>query len=216
MRRHTVRRWTDAGVAVTYCLVTDGDAGGFDDTIPRPEMARIRRREQTAAAEMVGVKDLVFLGQPDGRVVAGLDLRRDLSRVIRQVRPQIVLCQSATRHYGRIYASHPDHLAAGEATISAVYPDSRNPFAFPELLADGLEPWMVPETWIGGHPEHNHTVDITEHMDAKIAALRAHRSQHTDPDGMEERVRAWNRVQGEAAGFGPDSYAEIFWVLDTR
>jgi LmbE family N-acetylglucosaminyl deacetylase len=213
----TVRAWTDSGVVVTYCLVTDGDAGGFDDTIPRPEMARIRRREQTAAAELVGVKDLVFLGRPDGRVVADLDLRCDLSRVIRQVRPQVVLCQSAQRNYGRIYASHPDHLAAGEAAISAVYPDSRNPFAFTELLdVEGLAPWSVVETWVAGHADTNHAVDITEHVDVKMAALRAHESQHRDPDGMEERVRTWNRMQGEAAGFGSNSYAEVFLVLDTR
>lgn len=124
----TMATLTALGVHVTYCLVTDGDAGGSDRSITRTEMASMRRKEQTAAAAVVGVHDLVFLGHPDGRVVADLALRRDISRVIRQVRPQVVLCQSPDRNLDRIFASHPDHLAAGEAALCAVYPDSRNPF----------------------------------------------------------------------------------------
>ena len=116
--------WTDAGVHVTYCIVTDGDAGGFDATISRPRWPR-SGAEQTTAAKHVGVSDLVFLGYPDGRVEPTLDLRRDISRVIRQVRPQRVVSQSPERNYERIYASHPDHLATGEATLCAVYPDAQ-------------------------------------------------------------------------------------------
>ena len=97
----SVATWTDAGVHVTYCIVTDGDAGGFDATISRAEMAEIRRAEQTTAAKHVGVSDLVFLGYPDGRVEPTLDLRRDISRVIRQVRPQRVVSQSPERNYQR-------------------------------------------------------------------------------------------------------------------
>jgi LmbE family N-acetylglucosaminyl deacetylase len=212
-----IAQWTAAGIEVTYCLVTDGDAGGFDQSIPRPEMAQIRRREQTAAAKLVGVDQLIFLGYPDGRVEANLDLRKALSRVIRQTRPDRVICQSALMNYERIYGSHPDHLAAGQASIAAIYPDSRNPFAYPELMADEqLEPWTVRETWVPIATNSNHSVDITSHMDLKIAALRAHASQHRDADGMEGRIRAWNRAQGEAAGFGPDSYAEVFLVIDTQ
>ncbi len=101
----SVASWTDAGIAVTYCLVTDGEAGGSDRSISRAEMAEIRRAEQTAAAKVVGVDDVVFLGYPDGRLQPTLDLRRDISRAIRQVRPQRVVTQSPDRNYERIYAS---------------------------------------------------------------------------------------------------------------
>ncbi len=114
-------------------------------------MAAIRRREQLDAAQAVGVTDVTFLGFPDGRLLPDLDLRRDIARVIRQFRPDRVVAQSPERNWARIYASHPDHLAAGEAAICAVYPDARNPFAFPELLEEGLEPHTVPETVDHGH-----------------------------------------------------------------
>ena len=149
----TVARWTDAGIEVTYCLVTDGDAGGFDESFPRAEMAPLRRKEQTAAAACVGVHDLRFLGYPDGRVEPSLALRKDLARVIRQVRPDRLICPSPERNYERIGASHPDHRAVGSAALDAVYPDARNPFAFPELLADeGLQPWTVREVWVTAGP----------------------------------------------------------------
>jgi LmbE family N-acetylglucosaminyl deacetylase len=211
----TVATWTDAGIEVVYCLVTDGDAGGFDRTITRRDMARLRREEQTRAAKEVGVERLLFLGYPDGRVQPTLELRRDLSRVIRQVRPQRVLCQSPERNMKRIYASHPDHLAAGEAALCAVYPDSRNEFAFPELLDEGLHPWAVPEVWIMAGPGWDRAVDITGQIDRKIRALHAHESQHQNPDGMEERVRAWTAANAAAVGLPDGSFAEMFQVIDT-
>jgi LmbE family N-acetylglucosaminyl deacetylase len=127
----SVAALTDAGVHVTYCLVTSGDAGGSDRSVARADMIQLREAEQTRAAKAVGVSDLVFLRVPDGRVEATLDLRKAISRVIRQVRPQVVLCQSATRNLDRIYAGHPDHLAAGEATICAVYPTPAIHLRFP-------------------------------------------------------------------------------------
>lgn len=121
----TIATLTDAGVEVGYCIVTDGDAGGFDPEIARSEIPRIRRDEQTAAAKELGVDDLRFLGYPDGALVASLDLRRDISREIRRFRPDVLMCQNPERDFNRIHSSHPDHLAAGDAAISAVYPDAR-------------------------------------------------------------------------------------------
>jgi LmbE family N-acetylglucosaminyl deacetylase len=205
-----------AGVEVTYCLVTDGDAGGSDREMLRADMAALRRAEQTRAAKAVGVERLIFLGHPDGRVVADLTLREDISRVIRQVRPQVVACQSPERNLDRIYASHPDHLAAGEAAICAVYPDSRNPFAFPALLEDGLEPWTVDEVWVMGHPGGVDYIDITAQIDHKIEALLCHESQHADPERTEALVREWGRTIGAAAGLPEGSAAELFRVVNTR
>lgn len=212
----TVALLTDAGVAVTYCLVTDGDAGGFDLTIPRPQMAEMRRVEQTRAAKEVGVESLMFLGHGDGRVVADLTLRRDLSRVIRQVRPTLVVTQSPVLDLTRIYASHPDHVATAQATVAAVYPDARNPFAYPELIDEGLAAWSVAELWIMGPSKTAQPIDVTDHVDRKMRALMCHETQHVDPAGTESRVRAW--MQATAAQFGlPDGRsAEAFQVVDTR
>jgi LmbE family N-acetylglucosaminyl deacetylase len=157
---------------------------------------------------------LVFLGHPDGYLQASLELRRDISRVIRRARPDVVICQSAQRNYDTIYGSHPDHLAAGEATICAVYPDARNEFWMPELLDEGLLPWAVREVWVMAATP-NHHVDITAHIDVKLSALRAHASQHADPDAMEERVRGWNARNASMMGLADDRYAELFLVVDT-
>ncbi len=212
----TIASWTDAGIAVSYCLVTNGDAGGFDPGTPRKEIAGIRQREQTAAAEILGVTDLHFLGYPDGMVEANLSLRRDISRVIRQVKPQRILIQSPVRNFKRIYASHPDHLAAGEAAMCAVYPDARNPYVFTELVDEGHEPWAVPETWVMATENPDHFVDTTAAFDRKIAALRAHVSQHQDPDGMAARIRGWNEQIAVAGGFPSGHTAEGFTVIDTQ
>jgi LmbE family N-acetylglucosaminyl deacetylase len=209
----TVATLTAQGVHITYCLVTDGDAGGNDRTVSRAEMASLRRKEQTEAAAIVGVHDLIFLGHPDGRVVADLALRRDISRVIRQVRPTVVIGQSPERNYQRIYASHPDHLATGEATVCAVYPDSRNPFAFPELLEEGLEPWSVRELWMSTHPTPTDAIDVTDKVDVKFEALMCHASQHPDPATMQERVRGWMTLTAQAHGFGEGRYAEAYGVI---
>lgn len=211
----TVATWTDLGIAVTYCMVTNGDAGGFDPAIARSEIAGIRQAEQTAAAKEVGVHELVFLGHPDGYLEPTLTLRRDLARVIRQVRPQRVVCQAATRNLDRIFASHPDHLAAGEATMCAVYPDARNEFWCPELVAEGHQPWSVSEVWIMGGQEPNHFVDVTVQVERKLAALRRHESQHRNPDGVIEMVSAWLLVSGKTAGLPEGHSAEVFRVVAT-
>jgi LmbE family N-acetylglucosaminyl deacetylase len=213
----SVATWVDAGIAVTYCLVTNGEAGGEDREMPRSQMAELRQAEQTAAAAAVGVHDLRFLGYPDGRVEATLELRRDISRVIRQVRPQRVVSQSPQRMFERIYAGHPDHLAAGEATVCAVYPDSRNPFAHPELLHDErLEPWTVPQLWMAARADANVSVDITDAFDRKIAALCSHESQIKDRERVETMVREWTRAIAERAGLPDDRYAEAYLAVDTR
>ena len=187
----SVAAWTEQGIDVTYCIVTDGEAGGSDRSISRPDMAAIRRSEQTAAAECVGVTDIRFLGFPDGSVEANLPLRAAISRVIRQVQPQRVVCQSPQRNFERIYASHPDHLAAAEAALCAVYPDARNPFAHTELLDDGLEPWTAPEVWMMGGPELNVHVETTHVIDRKIKALLCHSSQVANADAMDTLLRQW-------------------------
>jgi LmbE family N-acetylglucosaminyl deacetylase len=211
----TVAAWTAAGTEVVYCIVTDGDAGGFDET-PREQMGPLRQAEQRAAAQAVGVTDVRFLGYPDGLLEPTLDLRRDISRVIRQVRPQRVLTSSPERFWERIGASHPDHMIVGESTLRAVYPDARNPFAFPELLADeGLEAWTVAEVWLQASPRADHAVDVTDVVDRKFAALRAHVTQVGHRPGLEEFLGGWMRQTARTHGLPEGQMAEAFHVVHT-
>jgi LmbE family N-acetylglucosaminyl deacetylase len=212
----TVAGWTAAGVQVVYCIVTDGGAGGSDRDVPREEMPRIRRAEQVAAAAAVGVTDVRFLGYVDGELTVTHELRRDISRVIRSVRPQRMLIQSPERNWARLPASHPDHLAAGEAAIQSVYPDARNPFAHLSLLADeGLEAWSVSEVWVMGSPTLDHYVDVTEVFDRKIAALRAHVSQTAGMADLVGFVSGWLARNAAAAGLPEGRLAEGFRVVAT-
>jgi LmbE family N-acetylglucosaminyl deacetylase len=211
----TVATWTAAGTEVTYCIVTDCDAGGFDET-PRHEMGPLRRAEQRAAAAAVGVTDVRFLGFPDGRLELTLDLRQAIARVIRQVRPQRVVTSSPERVWERVAASHPDHMTVGESTLRAVYPDARNPFAFPELLAEeGLEPWTVAEVWLAASPRADHPVDVTDVVELKFAALKSHVSQVGHLDEIEKFVTQWMRFNAERGGLADGRLAELFQIVYT-
>ena len=210
----TVATLTGHGVDVAYCLVTSGDAGGDDSTHSKDERAAIREVEQTAAAAEVGVTTLSFLRWPDGQVEASLLLRREIARAIRMHRPDLVITQSPERNYDRIFASHPDHLATGEATLRAVYPDSRNPHAFPELLREGFEPHTVGEVWLSG-TNANLVVDITDTFDRKVAALRRHVSQVGSAEGLERRLKEWTRTTAKNAELGKGRLAEGFRRIST-
>ncbi|NYD35405.1 PIG-L deacetylase family protein [Actinomycetospora corticicola] len=221
----SVAKWIAEGDTVDYCIVTDGDAGGFDEAVGRGEMATLRRKEQRAAADVYGVGEIDWLGYPDGRLYVTHELRRDLSRVIRKRRPDRAVVPSPTRNLRSTYGSHPDHIAAGEASMCAIYPDARNPFAHPELLADeGLEAWTVPETWIANPGEGaDRYLDITDTIDLKIEALRAHESQTGHMTDLAERMQMWGYSQAKSAGWCDDGtpadqrrYAEGFLVLDTK
>ncbi len=211
----TVKVLTDAGIEVSYCIVTNGDAGSSDPHQTAAEIAEIRQREQRAAAAAVGVHHVVFLGYPDGEVEPTIALRRDLSRVIRQVRPDRVICQSPERNWERIYGSHPDHLAAGEAAIRAVYPDARNHHAHKVLMAEGLEPHTVPEVWVMAASAPTIVVDTTHAFGSKLAALRCHQSQVGEGEHLEQLLRTWGESQARAAGLEEGHLAEGFRVVNT-
>jgi LmbE family N-acetylglucosaminyl deacetylase len=210
----TVATLTAKGVDVAYCLVTSGDAGGDGSTHTKEERTEIREREQRAAALEVGVTNLTFLRWPDGQVEPTFLLRREISRVIRTHKPDLVITQSPERNYERIRASHPDHLAAGEATLRAVYPDARNPHAFPELVREGLAPHTVPLVWLsGGVPTM--VVDITKRFDQKYAALTRHESQVGGNKDLKKMLKTWARTIASNAGLKKDRLAEGFKVVIT-
>ena len=209
----TVAGWVKAGIEVTLLVCTRGEQGGFDET-PRQEIPAIREREQRAASAELGVTDVRFLdGYSDGWLEPTWALQRAIVAVVRQVRPQRVLCKSPVRMLQRLQASHPDHLAAGEATVRAVYPAAENRFAWPELIEEGLEPWKVNELWLMAHVDSPHVVDVTDHFDAKVRALKAHVSQTAHQgDGLEEMLRCWNAGNAARAGLPEGRLAEVFAV----
>jgi LmbE family N-acetylglucosaminyl deacetylase len=204
----TVARWTREGVTVIYVICTDGSRGSNDPEVKPEQLVAIRRAEQEAAARTLGVEEIVYLDYEDGTLEPTLALRRDLTREIRRYRPDIVVCPDPTvRYYGDSYLNHPDHRAAGDAALDAVFPSARTRYIFTELLAEGLEPHKVREVYIRGAPSPNLWVDISDTIELKIAALREHESQVGRSEGWEERVRA----RAQQAAEGQDmAYAEAF------
>lgn len=205
----SVARWVDEGAQVIYGIVTDGAAGSNDPTIDLKALAQQRQAEQCAAAAVIGVHDVRFLGHPDGVLQPTMALRRDLTRLIRQVKPNRAVCQDpATVFFGDDYINHPDHRAAGEAAIYAVFPSSETRPVFPELLEEGCEPHHVSELYLTLTMQPNTYIDITATIDRKLEALLCHKSQV----GVEvkERVREWNTEAGQAIGV---PYAEGFRVM---
>ena len=205
----TVIGWIRQGWQVSYALVSDGGAGGV------PGVGQQRRQEQLTAAELAGVEAVSFFdGYLDGQIAATPALVKDVSRVIRQLQPARVLTQSPVRNWSDIRLTHPDHLAVGEAVVQAVYPAARNPYAFPELLADeGLEPWVVTELWLQGDPTPNRVVDVTNTFPEREAAVLAHASQHPDLGQARRRLRQDLATCAAKAGLPDGHYAEAFNVV---
>lgn len=210
----TIAAWTAAGVHVSYCIMTDGDAGGFDPA-QREEIVRLRTAEQQRAAALVGVTDIHYLHQRDGFLEPSHDVMREVVRLIRQLRPDVVLSMHPERNWNRIQKSHPDHLAVGEAVTRAVYPALENPFAYPELAAAGLAAYKLPWLWLFAGPEEreNHFVDVTEHVGSKVEAIHVHVSQHPDAHAMERTVRGLMLHTGKRAGLPAGRSAEAFHVV---
>ena len=209
----TVAKWCDQGWEVVYVLCTDGSKGTDDPELTSPELVAMREKEQIAAGKILGLKEVVFLGYEDAMLEPTLDVRRDITRQIRKHRPDVLICMGPTRSLtGNGYVGHPDHIASGEAALSAVFPAARDRLTFPELLDEGLEPHKVKEAWIMDREHSDMFVDVTDYIDVSIAALKAHASQVT-PESAEEHMRAWRSRNGERAGM---KYAESFkrFVLD--
>lgn len=187
----TVARWSAEGREVTYCLLTRGDKGSDDDRTPPDELADIREAEQRQAAQTLGVVQVIFLNELDGYVTPTLELRRAIVRVIRQVRPDIVITSDPTNFFpSNRYINHADHRAAGQATLDAVYPAARSALYFPELSSEeGLAPHKVREVYVAGAQHPNTIVDITDQFERKVQALSAHKSQIRDLEALEKRLR---------------------------
>ena len=212
----SVARWIQCdGASVTYVIVTDGGSGSNDPNITRADLVARRREEQLEAAWIVGVSDVRFLDYPDGALQASLDLRRDITRIIRQTKPYRVVCQDPTTVFVQNgYINHPDHRAAGEATIYAAFPSAETRPIFPELLAEGLEPHKIGELYLNLSLSPTHFHDISSTIDLKLDALAAHVTQLGSGDDFDKGARKWirqrNRETGQRVGV---DYAELFRVL---
>jgi LmbE family N-acetylglucosaminyl deacetylase len=188
----TITRWVRNGNHVVYCLLTCGEKGTNDLTIESDELCSIRQMEQRAAADILGVNDVRFLNYPDGYLIPDINLRRDVTRVIRTIRPDVlVTCDPQTLFTANAGLNHPDHRAAGQATLDAVFPSARDHLTFIELWKDeNLEPHIVREVWVCGTLQPDITLDVTETWEIKILALYEHRSQIGDPEKLAERMRS--------------------------
>ncbi|GAB4528187.1 MAG: PIG-L family deacetylase [Anaerolineae bacterium] len=206
----TITKWTDAGAVVTYVIVTDNSSGSNDPNMDLNVLIETRKREQIASAQVAGVHDVRFLGYKDGILQPTLELRRDLTRIIRECKPDVVMTLDPTMIYAMDfgYINHPDHRAAGEATLYAVFPSAETRPIFPELLLEGYEPHKVKKLYLNAFDHSTHIVDISETMERKIEALRCHASQLTENEL--NMVRQWSAEGGKQFGL---AYAEGFRVV---
>lgn len=208
----TAAVWAREGWEIYFVICTDAAGGGPDDAIDvgpeaRREISNTRKKEQKVACEILGVKEAIFLDHPDGQLQPTIELRRQLVRLLRRYRPSRVVCQSPDRTWTPVYSigrHHPDHLAAGRATIEAIYPASQNGWDFPELLKEGLPPHKVREVFFMGAPSTNYAVDITEQWETKLNALQAHESQ------LAERFEFIEKMLNERAKETGQKYGMIY------
>lgn len=211
----TVAKWIEEGASVTYVIVTDGGSGSNEPGIIREELAQLRIQEQNKAAAAVGVSDIRYLGYHDGTLQPTMELRRDLTRIIREVQPDRVMCADPTTvFFGDGYINHPDHRAAAEAAIYATFPSSETRPIFPELLEEGYETHKVKQLWITLTMNPTHYVDITDVYEKKMDSLRAHESQLGTGEDLENGalkfIRERNHESGKQVGV---EYAEFYKVM---
>jgi LmbE family N-acetylglucosaminyl deacetylase len=213
MASGTMAKLAEAGAEVHYLILTDGGKGSDDAGMTPEKLMKIRMREQRDAATAIGAKDVSFLDYEDGRLEVTMELKRDIVRAIRKVRPDVVFAMDPSMLYAphRNFVNHPDHRAGGQAVLDAVFPLARDHLSFPELYAEGYEPHKVRTVLLTNFNTPNFFVDITDMMDKKLAALAAHPSQVPDMDSTAERVRGNAAAEGRRAGL---QYAEGFVRID--
>jgi LmbE family N-acetylglucosaminyl deacetylase len=206
----SVARWVAEGREVSYCILTTGNRGSDDPAMTPERLAVTRREEQQAAAQALGVREVLFCGYPDGELEDTREARRDVVRAIRRFRPDRLVTQNPFPSFNP-YSGHRDHRHAGRLALDAVYPYARDRLHFPELLAEGWPPHKVREVYVMGHDEPDTAVDITPTMDRKLIALRCHASQLKDFAAVEGRVRERAAEVGKPYGH---TYAEGFRLIE--
>jgi LmbE family N-acetylglucosaminyl deacetylase len=210
----TLAKWAGAGSAITVVCITSGDAGSNDPAktaADKPALARVREEEQRAACRVIGAKETIFLHYPDGELQHTLALRRDLTRLIRRVRPEAVMCGDPTaRFYGNSYMNHPDHRAAADAACDAVFPSAGTRLIFPDLIQEGFDPHTVKRLYLHGSEKLDVWIDTSGTIELKIKALRCHKSQVGEGKDLDRMMREWAAEEGKPRGL---KYAEAFRVM---
>jgi len=211
----TLARWAKAGHEISYYLLTCGDKGRNDSNrhIPGAELCALRHKEEWAAASIIGVKDVNFLDKDDGYLIPDLELRKEVVRMIRHVKPDVLVTCDPQNLFAQYGLNHPDHRAAGQVVLDAVFPAAGNELFFPELLADGYQPHSPKEVWASLTNQPNTVLDVTETWETKILALKEHKSQIGDPAKLEERMRS--RRTEDSTPEHP-RYEEKFKVINWR
>lgn len=209
----SMAKFAEGGAEVHYLILTDGSKGSADRTLSSPELIKIRSEEQRTALLAIGGKGITFLNYPDGALEVSIQLKRDIVREIRRIRPNVVITSDPTMVYSetRGFINHTDHRAAGQATIDAVFPLARDHLTFPELLEEGLEPHKVKTLLLTNFDKQNYWVDVSDTLDKKWAALKSHASQISD---IESVRRYFTRFAEQAGKKGGYRYAEGFVRLD--
>lgn len=215
----TLAKWVRDGAYVVTVVITSGDAGSNERTemtMTKTKLAELRELEQRAASAVLGVQETIFMHYGDGTLQPTIDLRRDLTRLIRKYKPDVVVCGDPTaRFYGNSYMNHPDHRAAGDATCDAVFPSAGTRFIFPELLAEGYEPHEVRRVFLHGSEKSDTWVDISDTLQVKVDALKAHVTQLGDWDPL-ERMTEWASEEGKEKGLAAaESYRVMILKEDT-
>jgi LmbE family N-acetylglucosaminyl deacetylase len=209
----TIAKWTKAGCEFVSVLITSGDSGSNDPAKGadyKPQLARLREAEQKAANKVLGIKETVFLHYPDGELVATIPLRKDLTRLIRKFKPEVVVTGDPSGwFYGNEYINHPDHRAAAEAATYAVFPSAGTRMIFPDLLDEGLLPHNVKRLYIHGNEKPDTWVDIAETLETKIEALKKHVSQG-DTHDVDQWMHEWAEREGKEKGI---KYSESYRVM---
>jgi LmbE family N-acetylglucosaminyl deacetylase len=209
----TIACWVREGVEVAYLILTNGNKGSSDPTQTPERLAELRAGEQEQAANILGVKTIVFVGEPDGELQPSLAVRKKVVREIRRYRPDWVVCPDpATYYFDTTYVNHPDHRATGVVALEALFPAARNRMYHPELLLEGLEPHAVNDIFLTGTVQPNRWVDVSDTIELKIEAIKAHASQINDPEVF-DRVR--QRAQ-DVDQYGRSVYREAFHYLHIR
>jgi LmbE family N-acetylglucosaminyl deacetylase len=206
----TFAKWSKEGAACYYLICTNGCKGSDDPKMTEKKLVKIRRREQIEAGKVLGLRGVYFLGHNDTQLVADLKLKKEIVRMIRKIRPDVVVTMDPTFVYSkRGFVNHTDHRAAGQATIDAVYPLARDRLTFKELEKEGLKPHVVKTLYLTNFENRNEIVDISDTIDLKIAALKCHRSQISAESVS--RIREMAKMAGKESGY---KYAEGFVKLD--
>lgn len=199
------------GIEVTYMVLTNGDKGNHNPEITRNQLIAMRQIEQRQAAARCGIHQVLFMGEEDGFLRPRRDIRKRVTREIRRIRPELIICTNPDRYFvGDGYINHPDHRNAGLVAIEAIFPAADNPMFYPDMADEGYHPHKIKYLYVHGHDQPSLKVDITADLETKIAAILCHKSQFADPDAAQKR---WRETWAEPQADGSVRYFEAFKVM---